>query len=74
MAFKLKYECEYCFNTLTVFPNELPDQCPYCSDTGDDRTNLEKYDCKNCSHYNGQNMCDLENVWNIEDIICPLQK
>jgi len=70
MSFILRYECEFCGHEIKSRKEDLPDICPVCKDTGDDRTNEEKYNCKDCQDYQGQNDCRLS-IFNISDIHCP---
>ena len=70
MAFKLTYACEYCGFEVLIYPgNEQGLVCPSCDDTGDTRSNFEKYDCEFCEFREGLG-CALVRPYLIEDINC----
>lgn len=74
--FRLPYTCEWCDTLTEWLPSEVPDVCPACDDTGDCRSNIEKYGCKTnmCEHYIWKNdSCKLVQPYLIEDINCPLK-
>ena len=75
MGFKLTWYCEYCDTEIVCKKKDLPDMCEACNDTGDARSNIEKYGCKRCDHYIWKNDgCDLVKPYLIEDIECPLKR
>jgi hypothetical protein len=70
MSFVLTYQREFCGHKIKSKKENIPDMCPSCKNTGDDRTNEEKYNCKVCSDYKGPDDCRLS-IFNISDINCP---
>ena len=70
MSFILTSLCEFFGHKIKSKKEDLPEVCPICKDTGDDRTNEEKYNCKNCPDHQGPNNCRLS-IFNISDIYCP---
>ena len=73
MSFKLRYECEFCGYEILSRKQDLPDICPECNDTGDTRSNIEKYNCKDCEYFLGNDTCKLYPALGINNMICHKQ-
>jgi len=69
--FKFQCECGFCGYEELLTKDEMDIECPVCRNTGDTRTNYEKYKCESCEHNEGGGSCGLEPVYLIQDINYP---